>query len=321
MVGNPKDKFHSKPVLDTFKALTDETRLRILYILTRASFNVNEIKDILGMGQSRISRHLKVLADAGFVTASREGSWVYYSIPHLTQPSDTLPRQLLQCLFAHPDMQNWPKRDVLRVNDILKSRDRFHAAYFNRIGRDWEKIQKEALDPEVYRNAIVSCIPKDREHILDLGCGPGALLSLLCHKAQKITGVDSSDRMIREASELFANQSNVELVQSPLESLPFADSSVDTVVASMVLHHVSNPLQVFMEVHRVLTDSGIFCLVDLDKHSQEYMREKYADLWLGFAVEEMLDWLKETGFQAEQQRSIRMNSEFNVIIIKAINKE
>ncbi|MEM7183447.1 MAG: metalloregulator ArsR/SmtB family transcription factor [Spirochaetota bacterium] len=318
MMVHQEELLYAREAVDAFKALTDETRLRILYILTRSAFNVNEIRGILGMGQSRVSRHLKILSDAGFLSSNREGSWVYYSI--LENIPTSFSRRLFEFIFSQKEFSHWPDRDLPRIQEVLKEREKRNARYFNQVGKEWEEIQQNLLNPEVYRNVIVSYLPENAEHILDLGCGQGALIPYLQEKADLVTGVDISHRMIHDTLETYKEEKNVKLVMSPLENLPFADASVDAVVASMVLHHVSNPLQVKKEVNRVLREGGVFCVVDLQKHEQEFMREKFADLWLGFEYSQMENWLAIAGFAIEKTDTIVLNQSFNVLTIKAIKK-
>ncbi len=304
--------------VEVFKALADETRLRILQIVSKGSFNVNEIKEILEMGQSRISRHLKVLSDAGFLGYHREGSWVYYSITKNNNNSGIISfsEKLLELLLSNFSLF---EKDKLGIDRILLQRTEKNRTYFDSVGKDWESIQKEVLNPEVYRNMITSYLSKKSKHVLDLGCGPGGLVPYLLDKTEKVTGLDASPKMIQEAKEHFSKEPRVNFVQALLEEIPFPEETIDSVIASMVLHHISNPPVVMEEVNRVLCDKGSFCIVELQKHNKEYMRDQFSDLWLGFEEAQLVEWLVYAGFYPKDIQRITIRN-FQVIIIHSIKK-
>jgi ubiquinone/menaquinone biosynthesis C-methylase UbiE len=312
-----KEKTESMLQVEAFKALADGTRLRILQIVNEGSFNVNEIKEVLEMGQSRVSRHLKVLSDAGFLGYNREGSWVYYSIAKSNSSSEVpFPEKLLELILSNFSIF---EKDKLGIDKILLKRTEKNRTYFDSVGKDWESIQKEVLNPEVYRSIITSYISKKSKHILDLGCGPGGLVPYLLDKTEFVTGVDSSPKMIEEAKSHFKKESRVNFMQALLEEIPFQEETIDSVVASMVLHHISNPPVVMNEVNRVLCDRGSFCIVELQKHNKEYMRDKFSDLWLGFEEAQLVEWLVYAGFYPKDIQRITIR-DFQVIIIHSIKK-
>lgn len=309
-----------KDAVDVFKALADETRFRIMQVLSCGSFNVNEIKEILGMGQSRISRHLKILADAGLLSYNREGSWVYYSILEPSkEPKQKVSDSLVQWIQIEQVKYNWREIDKANIEKVIHRRNEKQNIFFNNLGREWESIQKEILNPELYRNIITSYLPKKNKHILDLGCGPGGLVPYLLDKSNKVTGIDSSPKMIEDAQKLFASEKRVQFIQSYLETIPIKTNSVNAVIASMVLHHISKPPVVLEEAFRVLSDDGILCIVDLLKHEKEFMRDKFSDLWLGFEKEQLQDWLNQSGFNIKNTQQLKVR-DFEIIIINSIKR-
>ncbi|GBF51990.1 methylase/methyltransferase [Leptospira ryugenii] len=310
----------SKGILDALKAVSDETRLRILHILSLGAFSVNEVVEILGMGQSRVSRHLKILTEAKVIRSRREGSLVYSYLPDvslLEQESFRYYQELSSLLLSYrEDLPFW-QRDLRMVHQILEQRERKSKGFFDRIAKDWESLQGEVLHPKLYRSWILEQLPNQLSTIVDLGCGPGGLIPYLLPKAKQLLGVDSSANMIEEAQSLIGNNQNVQFVQAQLESIPMPDASVDAVVSSMVLHHISHPPAVLDEVHRILKPDGILCIVDLEKHNQEMMRDNFADLWLGFEPELLESWLTNSGFSVEFTESIKTESIFKILTIKA----
>ncbi len=313
-----KEISQDKDILLALKALSDETRIRILRILSIAPLNVQEITEVLGMGQSRISRHLKILADAGFLISQREGSWVYYRPKDNNKESNDFSLDLHLLLLKFERNLPYSDHDLSKTNGILKQRDLKTSQYFDDVAKNWENIQRNVLDPVLYRNKILERLPEFSSRILDLGCGPGGFIPYLLTKSREVVGVDSSEKMIKEAKSSFPNNPKVNFLEADLESLPKTlYNTSDAVVASMVLHHLSNPAKAMREIHSVLHDDGTFIIVDLKKHNQEFMRDNFADLWLGFEPELLTDWLVHTGFIIESLEEIESQKYFKVLIIKA----
>lgn len=305
-------------LMKAFKSVSDETRVRIIHILSYADFSVNEIVDILSMGQSSVSRHLKILTDAGLLSSRREGSWVYYS---LRNSAKYFSYDLVQLILSYKEDLPFREVDQRNMSISLQNRENLSREFFDDLGQNWEKVQEEVLDPKIYRDRILSSLPGNSERLLDLGCGPGGLIPYLLSKSNKVIGLDSSTKMVEVARKEFFGNSKVEILQAQLEQLPVDDNTADSVVASMVLHHVSHPPKVLEEINRVLKLGGTFCLVDLVKHNQEFMREKYADLWMGFEPDLIQSWLKTYGFELIERDSVSTNTVFKILFIKATKKE
>lgn len=156
--------------------------------------------------------------------------------------------------------------------------------------------------------------------IIDLGCGPGGLFPYLLKKSDRVTGIDSSVKMVDDANSIFGENKNIKVIHSYLEKLPISSNFSDAVVASMVLHHVSNPKFIMDEANRILKTGGVFCIIDLKKHNSEFMRDSFADLWLGFEENLLSEWLKISGFDIKKIEEIPTQSEFKILAIKAIKK-
>lgn len=310
---------NSRELLGALKALSDETRVRILHILSHGALHVNEIVQIFRMGQSRISRHLKILLDAGILESQREGTWVYYR--YATESNvHYFAKDLAQVILQYSAYLPHKDSDEKKVKELLNSRREKSQTFFNRLTGNMEQIQEQVLSPSVYKPYLLSMLPKKTGLILDLGCGPGRLISDFAKRAGKVIGVDASPQMLELARKNFANNKNIKFLESALESLPYSKSDADVVIASMVLHHISNPLLVLKEAHRILKNGGSLCIVDLLKHDKEFMREEYADLWLGFEPQILQNWLESTGFQLQSIREIPTETEFKIITIKAKKK-
>ncbi|XDD52484.1 ArsR/SmtB family transcription factor [Leptospira sp. WS92.C1] len=311
----------SRRILSALKALSDETRIRILHILSLSPLNVQEVTEALRMGQSRVSRHLKILTEAGFLIPEREGSWVYYRIPEEKKNPD-FASEITDLLLSYNEELPFRAEDQIHVSEILSRRDQKNTFYFNNVAQDWESIQKDVLDPAIYRKKILSYLPNFSSVIYDLGCGPGGLIPYLLTKAEQVIGVDASPKMLEKAQVTFSGNSHVSLIHSPLENVASsATQKADAVVASMVLHHLSNPPGVIREIYKILKPGGVFCLVDLKKHNQEFMRDNFADLWLGFDYSLLQDWLELSGFTVKAHEEFDTDNVFKILIIQATKKE
>lgn len=307
---------NSSQILAATKAISDETRIRILHILSFGAFSVNEVVEILEMGQSRISRHLKILTEAGLIGSRREGSLVYSFLPDEESFGLKFPMELTKLLLSYKEDLPNREKDQKMVHLILEAREKKSKSFFDGVAESWEKLQEETLHPKLYRSWILQELPIC-ENILDLGCGPGGLIPFLLNKAKHVTGVDNSSRMVENASIHFAKNPSVSLIQTPMEHLPLQANSCDAVVASMVMHHISHPPTVLEEIARVLKPGGVLCVVDLEKHNAEYMRDNFADLWLGFEPELFESWLSNAGFNVKSIGEIQTESSFKILTIKA----
>jgi len=310
-----KNSIHAKEVLAGMKALSDETRIRIVNVLSNGAFHVNEIVQILNMGQSRVSRHLKILLDAGILESQREGSLVYYRHANIQKASFT--QELTSLLLKHSNGFSYKVQDDQKVKEILNSRREKSKIFFDKLATSITEIQEQVLNPEIYKPYLLSLLPKKINLLVDLGCGAGILINDYLHRAKKVIGIDASSQMLEVARKNFANNKKIDLIQANVENLPFIKNQVDVVVASMVLHHISNPALVFLEASKILKTNGLLCIVDLLKHEQEFMREKYADLWLGFEPQILQNWLLQAGFKIEDYHEIQTKMQFKIITIKA----
>lgn len=308
-------------MLHIFKALADETRVRILGALAQGDFNVNEIIEIFHMGQSRISRHLKILADSGLVVNRREGNWIYYALAPSNGNADVA--DALQLALRAARQFEYYTTDLQNIESVLQHRRAVSQKYFDKVGSDWERLQSEVLDSKLYREQTLALIPDQIETALDLGVGAGLILPALFKKCKHVIALDSSQTMLKIAADYLAKElplqaENCEFRLGELEHIPLPNKSADAAIASMVLHHVANPGDALAEIYRVLHEGGTLVIADLMQHEITEMREKYADLWLGFSPIEMMRWLKNAGFENVKYEVLRSGELLKVILFKAV---
>ena len=280
-------------MLETFKALADPCRLRLTAVLLAGEFTVQELTRIMGMGQSRISRHLKILSEAGVLTVKRQGTWSYYRVG---EGSGFF--AAIRPAFEH-EMKALPQRpqDLAAVAEILEERRRRSQEFFDRHARQWDDLARTLLPVPEYRQRLMELVPEGAA-VLEIGVGTGGLLTELAARAGQVIGVDHSPAMLEEARRRLAaaGAGGIELRLGEMSHLPLPDASVACVVANMVLHHAAEPPAVLAEIRRVLAPGGVLLLADLARHEREAAREQLADQWLGFDVAELTGWLGTAGF-------------------------
>lgn len=281
-------------LLNVLKALADASRLRLVAILLRGEFTVQELTAILGMGQSRISRHLKILSEAGVLSVKRQGTWSYYRIGNGSR-FFTAARPLFEAeLAALPERE----QDLAAVAAVLEERRRRSQEFFDHHARQWDELARTLLPMPEYREKLLALVPTC-EQIVEIGLGTGGLLPALAAKAQDgVIGVDHSPAMLDEARRRLtqAGIAGIDLRLGEMSHLPLPDCSTSCAVLDMVLHHAADPPAVLAEIRRVLIAGGSLLLADLARHERELAREQLADQWLGFEEEELKNWLRQAGF-------------------------
>jgi ArsR family transcriptional regulator len=301
--------------LSHFKALADETRIRLLNILMHNELNVNEIVSLMAMGQPRISRHLKVLTDSGLLNCRRDGTWAFYSAS-----GEIAVGRFLDSL--RPFFQAEPRlaEDLENAARLIAERRRHTRNFFNSIAAEWNDLQQEMLGDFDLNRAILDCVQGAR-FAVDLGCGTGELLAGLREKVDFAVGVDSSRNMLDQAEKLFSrNKTNVELRLGELEHLPLENGEADLAILSMVLHHLAKPEKAAAEASRILKKNGIFIIADFEKHTNEEMRKKFGDRWLGFSEDEIRILLENSGFMVQEIKTFPLEKSIHLNITIARKK-
>lgn len=271
-----------------FKALADATRLRLVRILSRSELSVGEIVTVLGMGQSRVSRHLGILVGCGLLASRRDGAWTFYKAAPEGPGADLLAR-LTPCLDAAGTGD-----DFAAVEAVLRERRLETRRFFNAIAPNWGGLRREILG-ECDPAALVREVMPRVETAVDLGCGPGDLLPVLAERARKVIGVDSSPSMLGLAERRSAGLA-VGVRMGELEHLPMADGEADFAVLCLTLHHLPDPAAALAEARRVLSAAGRLVVIDFAPHQDETMRRRFGDRWLGFSREQLSFWFGQSGF-------------------------
>ena len=302
--------------LKIFKALADETRLRIYRILTNHELNVNEIVEVLLMGQSRVSRHLKILTECTLLSCRRDGSFVYYQAEQ-----DEEKRALMEFIIKSKYQKDEVVIDLQRAETIVTERKEKTRVFFNNVAATWDNLKQDLFGDFNLNDVLIDNLITGNhmvKTIVDLGCGTGELLSLMNMKVRKCIGVDSSPKMLEFAKKRFTNiQGKYEFRLGELEHLPVKEKEADSAVINMVLHHIAVPSQVIYEARRVLKSGSSLVIADLAKHTSKSVKERFGGSWMGFEREEISKWLTDAGFKVNSVHTYKVHLGLSVNIFKS----
>jgi ubiquinone/menaquinone biosynthesis C-methylase UbiE len=300
------------PFLEWCKAMADPTRLRIIGLTLAQELNVQELTEILAMGQSRISRHLKILSACGLLGCRRDGLWSFYGVP-AGGPSRRFVDAVVPLLREEPFLKEDQESSAERLAAGLSRSRRF----FDTLAPEWDRRRQEILgaadlDAEILRRLPPCAVAAD------LGCGTGALLQPILRQARSAIGVDGSPEMIALARRRCAAAGEaIQLRLGELEHLPLRDGEADTAVLNLVLHHLRAPLAGLQEAYRVLRAGGLLLLTDFARHAREELRERFGDRWLGFTSDQLEGWLREAGFSLEERAEVALTRGLAALIVSA----
>lgn len=283
-----------------FAALADPTRLRILMLLRAMELSVGELAQVLGQSQPRVSRHVKILIDAGLAERRKEGSWVFLSLG---------PRPRIEPLFQLVDRwagldgaDPWTATDAARLAAVRADRAAAATRYFASHARDWDALRSLHVAESEVEAAIARALGAGEEgapigRLVDIGTGTGRMIELFGPAAEKALGIDRSPEMLRLARAKLASAGleSAELRQGDMYSLPLPAACADTVILHQVLHYAQNPAAAVAEAARLLAPGGRLLIVDFAPHEREDLRSADAHVRLGFADEAILRHFEEAG--------------------------
>ncbi len=283
-------------LLGGLKAAGEDTRLRILALLSGSELTVSDLMTILGQSQPRISRHLKLLHEAHVLERYREGAWVYYALVR-SEPMAGFVAAVLSCVHRQDVVF---ARDAARLSAVRQERAVQAQAYFDSIAADWDRLRSlHVLESDVERAVLEVVGTAPIASYLDIGTGTGKMLTLLAQRAKSALGVDLSHDMLSMARAHLekADLRSVQVRSGDAYALPFADASFDLVSIHQLLHFLDEPQRALREARRVLRPDGRLLLVDFAAHGLDFLREAQAHRRLGFADDTMRGWLTALGLE------------------------
>jgi ArsR family transcriptional regulator len=287
------------------RALADQTRLRIMRLLSAMELAVGELAQVLGQSQPRVSRHVRILCDAGLAERRKEGSWVFLRSAVSEGAAPPLGAAAARLLnLAEAEDAGFAARcaeDRRHLAAIRAARETTAAAYFARHAEEWDTIRAlHSPDLRVEQALAQALGEAPLGALLDVGTGTGRIAELLAPRSGSVTAFDKSPEMLRIARARLQHlpTASVDLVQGDFTALPFADAAFDTVLFHQVLHYAQAPEEVLAEAARVARPGATIAVVDFAAHDREELRSQHAHARLGFSDEQMLGLLTEAGFAA-----------------------
>lgn len=294
----------SAELVEILRSAGEATRLRLLMLLAHGEFNVKDLTQILGQSQPRLSRHLKLLADARLIERFQEGSSVFYRLAD-SGPAAAILARLLAAIDAKDALIG---RDLSRAEDLRQEKSAAAQAYFETHAAAWDEIRSHHAPEAAVEAAMLAAMGEGPfELLIDLGTGTGRILELFAGRANRVAGFDVNREMLAHARARLAASGvrNAQLRLGDIFHLPLESGAGDAVVIHQVLHFLEEPGRAVAEAARLLRPGGRLLIVDFAPHSIEAMREDYAHRRLGFERELVEDWLRREGLSAGHFQAIQ----------------
>lgn len=294
-----------------FRALADDSRLRIMLLLSLMELSVGELAAVLGQSQPRVSRHVRILVEAGLAERHKEGSWVFLR-PALARAADE-PSRLLDALLRQPSLigptlARQHGRDSQRLAEIRAQRESRAAAFFATHADQWDAIRSLHV-PEADIEATLSQLlaPQAIGRLLDIGTGTGRVAELFAPSSNHCTALDRSPEMLRLARARLQHlpPERLTLVQGDFYALPFDDAVFDTIILHQVLHFAQSPQAVIAEASRVAGPGGRLVVVDFAPHQMEELRERDAHARLGFSDEQIASYCDQADLKLDRTETLK----------------
>lgn len=285
-------------LLAALEAAGEATRLRILALLSESELTVTELMAILGQSQPRVSRHLKLLVEAGLIDRHREGAWAFFRLADSAIALSV--RDGIVATLDHTDAAI--AGDKRRLEAVRAERKDHAAAYFARHAADWSRIRALHVAEARVEAAVMALLGSKRiDSVLDLGTGTGRMLEMLAPQAGRAVGLDVSPAMLGVARVNLdaAGLKHVQLRQGDAYALPADVAGFDLVILHQVLHYLDDPARAVREASRALRPGGRLLVVDFAPHHEEALRSDHAHRRLGFAQSEVEGYLTEAGLRAD----------------------
>jgi ubiquinone/menaquinone biosynthesis C-methylase UbiE len=285
--------------LDIFRALADPTRLRIVALLRAMELSIGELAQVLGQSQPRVSRHVKILCDAGLAERRKEGSWVFLA---LGVAERVAPVAAALDAWGAEEPDRWAVADIARLAAVRADRAANAAAWFESHAADWDAIRSLHVAESEVEAAMRAVLGLDQDgapvgRLVDIGTGTGRMLELFAGRAKAALGIDRSSEMLRLARAKLSEigLAHAELRQADLYALPLGDGEADLAILHHVLHFAQQPGAAIAEAARVLEPGGRLLIADFAPHDREELRTKDAHTRLGFSDAQVSGWFEAAG--------------------------
>lgn len=290
--------------VNALKSIAEPTRLRILNILLTQELTVSEITEVLNYSQPRISRHLKLMCDAGVLDRVQEGAWVFYRVS-ANQTEGKLARSIASLM---PESTAITERDMMRLRDVRKNYARKAQDFFEQNAETWNDVRSLYFASDKVDKALLEFVRNQKfDNLLDLGTGTGKMLELLGPFVNNAMGIDNSQQMLSVARSMLAenklNHCQVRLGDIFDMNLP-SEMRFDAITIHYVLHYLNDPQMLLSQATKLLSDNGKIVIVDFASHEVEMLREKFNHRRLGFSNKEMADWASTNKLAIDSQEVV-----------------
>lgn len=278
---------------DRLGALAEPLRLRLLRLLENRELTVGELAKVLQTPQSTVSRHLKVLSQAGWLSRRSEGTATMYQL--LLDELDREARPLWLAVREQTSSPEQAEQDARRLEAVLDERRLDSRSFFGRVAGEWDEVRREMFGRGFTPVALLGLLDPSWT-VADLGCGTGNAAEHLAPFVKRVIAVDQSPPMLEAAHKRLSRFDNIEFRTGDLNALPIEDASADATVTTLVLHHIEDPTNALAETHRVLKPGGVALIVDMAAHDRTDFRRTMGHKHLGFSLEDITEHLKGAGF-------------------------
>jgi ArsR family transcriptional regulator len=291
-------------ILDDLTALADATRSRMLLLLERHELTVSELCGILQLPQSTVSRHLKTLADAEWVSSRRDGTSRYYTLS--LDEREPAARRLWLLLREQVSLTPGADQDARRLKGVLARRQSKSQEFFASAAGEWDRLRQELFGRTSHLQALPGLFDEGWA-VADLGCGTGQVAAALAPFVGRVVAVDRSSDMLDAARRRLKDCTNVDVRRGDLEALPLQDRELDVATFVLVLHHLPDPAAALAEAARTLKPDGRLLICDMLPHDHEEYRQQMGHVWLGFSEDQLRRLLAAAGFSKVRIASLPLD--------------
>lgn len=296
-------------VTERLAALSEAVRLRVLRLLEAEELAVGEVAKVMQLPQSTVSRHLKVLADAGWIAKRNEGTATLYRVWLDDLPPDA--RRLWLAVRDQIEQSAELTEDARRLAGVLAERRLDSQAFFGRVAGEWDDLRSQLFGTTFTPQALLTLLPRNWV-VADVGCGTGNASELLAPVVERVIAIDRSEAMLSAARRRLGGVSNVEFLSGDADRLPIADESVDAAVCVLLLHHLDDPVASLREMARALRVSrggGVVLVVDMAEHDREQYRHSMGHRHLGFSEGAVSRLMGSAGLKLRSYRELPVAGE------------
>lgn len=288
-------------MVDTLKAAAESSRLRILALLSRGDLTVSDLTDILNQSQPRVSRHLKLLLEAGLIGRYQEGSWAFFRLSDADAAREFVNGIVSRINDSDPQIA----RDLERLASVKRRRQERAAEYFSANAASWDEIRSLHVPDGAVEAALKKLVGRRPfQAMLDLGTGTGRLLELFSPLYRRGVGIDMSREMLAVARANLdrAGVANAQVRHGDIYAPPVERDAFDLVTIHQVLHYLDDPQQAVREAAKLLRPGGRLVIVDFAPHGLEFLRDEHAHQRLGFSDRQIAEWFEEAGLDLEESQ-------------------